>query len=90
MTITNEELKEKQIQEFIKILRNATPEGKNYIQITLVAAAQSIGETGVSLIRDIINSESQQRAKAHMVFEPFLVQRSSTKPLSSAESPQKE
>ena len=39
MAITNEELKEKQIQEFIKILRNATPEGKNYIQITLVAAA---------------------------------------------------
>lgn len=57
---------------------------------TVHSAKQSIGETGVSLIRDIINSESQQRAKAHMVFEPFLVQRSSTKPLSSAESPRKE
>ena len=49
MTITKEELTEKQMQEFIKILRNATPEGKNYIQITLVAAAQSIGETGFEL-----------------------------------------
>ena len=43
MTITNEERKEKQIQEFIEIL------GKNYIQITLVAAAQSVGETGFEL-----------------------------------------
>lgn len=49
MTITNEEREAKQMRAFLEILRKATPEGKNYIQITLVAAAQSVGETGFEL-----------------------------------------
>lgn len=42
MTVTNDEQTLQQMREFLEILHNATPEIKNCLLITLIAAAQTV------------------------------------------------